>query len=257
MSRTRQSRPATLEHRLIVRSLAVGYTGGLSTGRHRHDWPQLVFASEGVLAVTTEVGDWIVPPQRAVWVPAGVEHELVAAGRVRLSTLYLRPDLSAALPTTCCVLSVTALLRELILRVIAAGYLRDDVAADRRLAGVLADQIDARHEVPLQLTLPTDARARRVADRVQSDPGDHASVTALALGSGASARTIERLFRVETGMSFGAWRTRARLLAALRSLAAGQPVTAVALAVGYDSTSAFIAMFRRHVGVTPGRYFAC
>ena len=205
----------------MIRSLSAGYPDASRTGMHRHDWAQLVYATEGVLAVETAYGIFVAPPQRAVWVAADVDHDLQTTGRVQLRTLYLRPDLIAgAVPQDCCVLAVSALLRELVLHVIARNWLRDDDPADQRLAQVIVDQIDPLREVPLVLPLPSDARARRVAMRVQQRPCEQAAVAQLARGAGASARTIERCFRAETGMSFGRWRTLARLLFALRRLAA-------------------------------------
>ena len=150
---------------------------------------------------------------------------------------------------------VSALLRELVLHTVRLGHLDRTVEAEARLGGVLVDQLLEVPALPLSLPQPRDPRARRVADELVASPAGQATLAELARGSGASPRTLERLFLRETGLSFGRWRQRARVLHALRRLAAGQPVTTVALDVGYDSTSAFIAMFRRELGTTPGRYY--
>ncbi len=239
----------------MVRSLALRLPAGYRIDNHRHPWGQLVYATEGVMTVETEVGSWVVPSHRAAWVPGGTQHGIATTGSVRLRTLYLRPDLGVALPQTCSILSVSALLRELLLEVIRLGMLRDDMVEQGRLAAVLVDQIRLTPEEPLLITWPRDPRARFVAKMVVADPAWAGSLLDLAPGSGASARTLERLFRRETRMTFGRWRQQVRLLEALRRLAAGESVTSIALAVGFSGTSAFIAMFRRLLGEAPGHYF--
>ena len=153
-------------------------------------------------------------------------------------------------------MNVTPLLRELILETIRLGMLVDDVPEHARMATVLVDQIGGSPEAPLEIKLPADVRARRVAENVQADLSATTSIAQLVAGSGASVRTVERLFLRETGMTFGRWRQRAKVLNALQRLAAGDSVTSAGLAIGYDSTSAFIAMFKRVLGTTPGSYFS-
>ena len=203
----------------------------------------------------TDAGQWIVPPARAVWVPPATRHELECSGIVALRTLYLRPDLTQELPARAFVLPVSSLLGELIAHVVTDGMLDGRDAKALRMARVLVDRIDPLAAQPLERPMPTDERARRVAARVLADPGSSESLAMLADGSGASARTIERLFDRETGMTFRGWRQRVRVLRGLELLAAGANVTTVAIDLGYESTSAFIAMFRREMGTTPGRYF--
>ncbi len=241
---------------LPVRTFVVRYPGGHAVPPHAHDWHQLIYASEGVVTVATERGAWVVPPHRAVWVPAGVEHRIEWSGAVTMQTLYLAAGLSGALPRDCCAVNVSPLLRELILHVAAPGTLERDAAVRDRLLGVLLDQLEALPAAPLRLPLPRDPRAVRVAEWLREHPDAPGLLKQAARRSGASVRTVERLFRAETGMTFGKWRQQLRLLHALRLLASGRPVTAVALEVGYDSPSAFIAMFRGALGTTPMRYFA-
>jgi len=255
MSKTRHRLPQGDEH-LLTRSYAVTHPPNLGIPERRYrDWDQLAFASQGVMTVATRDGLWVVPPHRAVWIPAGASHSVRTSGRVTLRTLYLRPALSRGrLPRTCVALNVSPLVRELVLHATARNTLRRDSAADRRLVHVLVDQLATLGHVPLQLPVPVDPRARRAADLVQQSP--RLPLTALARAVGASARTLERAFQRETAMPLGRWRRRARLVEALRRLAEGAPVTAVALDVGYQTPSAFVAAFRRELGMTPGRYFA-
>jgi AraC-like DNA-binding protein len=224
--------------------------------RHKHEWHQLIYGSFGVMTVTTAGGTWVIPPHRAVWVPAGVEHAIELSGSVLMQSLYLAAGVSAALPAECCAVNVSPLLRELMTHIAAPETLTRPPAVRARLLGVLLDQLEVLPTIPMQLPLPRDPRAVRVADWLRENPDAPGLLKQMARRSGASARTVERLFQSETGMTFGKWRQQLRLLHALRQLATGRPVTAVALEVGYDSPSAFIAMFRAALGTTPTRYFA-
>jgi AraC-like DNA-binding protein len=255
MPQTRQQPPsADPESSIAIRTLALGFGHGHSIESHDHTWPQLVFATAGVLTVHTATTSWIVPSARALWMPAQTEHGLRATGAVRLRTIYLRPDIADGLPAECAVVEVCPFLRELILHVVGLGMLDESIPSQRHLTRVLVHQLSETVPIPLALRLPSDRRALRVAKRVLNSPSDKATLDGLAHRSGASRRTLERLFRAETGMTFGRWRQQVRLFHALELLALGRAVTEVAMDAGYDSTSAFIAMFQRTLGTTPGRY---
>ena len=254
--RQKLSTDSDLEDSLDIRSLAVGTSAPHTIHTHSHDWHQLIYASRGVMTVNTATGSWVVPSRRAVWVPAGIEHEVEMPGPVSVRTLYLRTGLSDLLPKDCCVVNVSPLLRELILRAVEIGMLDRNVPSHKHLIDIILDQFHTLPTVPLKLPMPVEARALRVAEMVRDNPGDAKPLAHLARKIGASKRTIERLFQSETEMTFGKWRQQLRMLHALRLLAAGEPVTTVALEVGYDSTSAFISAFKSAVGTTPGRYYA-
>jgi AraC-like DNA-binding protein len=241
---------------ILVRSFAVRHTHDHVIAPHAHDWHQLIYASEGVMWVQTAQRDWVVPPNRAVWVPAGVEHSIEMTGSVFVQTLYLTCSLSSKLPDRCCAVNVSPLLRELIRHTVTLGMLDKNDPARARLIGVLVDQLSALPTIPLQLPWPSDERARRAAAWLRAHPDDPSVIKQVAKRVALSVRTMERLFQKETSLTFGKWRQQLRLLHALRLLAARRPVTAVALDVGYESVSAFIAMFKRTLGVTPRRYFA-
>jgi AraC-like DNA-binding protein len=259
MSPARQrSRHLTLEQEpyLIVRSFAANYSSGYVIEPHLHDWRQLLFASSGAMTVHGGSSCWMIPPGRAVFIPAGCGHSIGMWGEVALRSLafpaaWTEPALAHP---ECRVLSVTPLLRELILRVIEMGALDSRVPADHRLAQVLLDQMAAAPVTPAALPMPSDPRARAVAGHVLADPAAEDSIAAIARRYGAARRTLERLFRAETGMSFGLWRQKARMLHSVRLLAEGAPVTDAALDAGYRSVSAFIAAFKRTFGCTPGRF---
>jgi AraC-like DNA-binding protein/mannose-6-phosphate isomerase-like protein (cupin superfamily) len=254
MPRKRQA--IDLEEGIDIRSLANGFSPGFVIHPHIHDWHQLVYATRGVMCVNTSTSSWVVPSHRAVWVPANVEHEIEMVGAVSLRTLYVKLGLSTSVPDQCCVVNVSPLLRELILHTIKIGMLNRFIPAQKRLIGVILDQLKTLRTVPLKLPMPQDARAVRVAQQVRTNPSENKSLDQLSNKTGASKRTIERLFLSETAMTFGKWRQQVRLLHALRLLAARESVTAAALEVGYDSTSAFIYAFKTALGTTPGRYYA-
>ena len=230
--------------------------GPYDTGWHDHKRCQLLFAIRGVMTVRTRNGTWTVPPQQAVWVPAGVEHAVHALQEVAMRSLYLDPAAASGLPLTCCVLPVPPLLRELILRVVALGRTYPSDSAGARLVAVIPDELRRLKPEPLHLPLPQDARLATVTAALIDEAGDRRDLSDWAEQAGASERTLARLFNKETGMTFGAWRQRRRLLAAIERLAGGDPVTTVALDLGYDSPSAFITMFKKSLGDTPGRYLS-
>jgi AraC-like DNA-binding protein len=236
-------------------TLTHDYPAGCTIPLHFHDRDQLVFASRGVMTVRTSRGSWVVPALRAVWIPEKMPHSIVMSGKVAMRTLYLRPRLAASLPRECCVVRVPALLKELILHACACRSLSRRIAAQAHLIDVLLDQLRAIEVAPLQLPLPGDLRAQRVADILLRNPSDPRPLAVLARSSGASRRTLERLFVEATAMTFGKWRQQLRLMHGMRLLGGGARVTDAALEAGYSTPSAFIAAFRRALGATPGQYF--
>jgi AraC-like DNA-binding protein len=237
-----------------VRALAVRYSDGAVLDAHAHDWGQLVYASEGLMLVETTAGSWVVPPQRAVWVPPHTDHRVTMCGSVAMRTLYFAKARASALDATC-VVDVTPLLRELILHCVRLGKLDARIPHEARLAALLVDLLRVVGTVALELPMPRDPRALRVAEVLRSDPRGPSGLEALGRVACASPRTLERLFVAETGMTFARWKQQSRLLAALRLLAEDKPVTTVAFEVGYESPSAFIAMFKSALGTTPSRFF--
>ena len=253
MSPMRQQPPT--EPDLAVRGYAATHPSTTITLPTAPGWDHLVYASAGVMTVETERGTWVVPTHRALWAPDGTPFRVVLHGRVSVRSLYFRREL-AAMPGELRAVNVPPLLRELILHAIRLAPLDLGVPEHARLTGVLIDQMRVLPQAPLQLPLPADPRAQALADLLTARPDDDRDLDRLAISTGASRRTLERLFRVETGLTIGQWRQRSRLVHALRLLAAGSSVTAVARAVGYSTPSAFGAMFREELGVSPARYFA-
>ncbi|BAN48785.1 putative AraC family transcriptional regulator [Metapseudomonas resinovorans NBRC 106553] len=230
-------------------------TSAAGTRRHSHPWVQLSYAIRGVLHVHTAAGSFVAPPQRAVWIPADLEHEVFSSPHTEMRSLYLSCESTGSGPQECRVIEIDALTRELIRRFCELPVEYDEQGPDGRLAQVLLDQLAVARGVGLSLPLPSDTRLRRLCRQLQETPDDQRTLVQWSLDLGASEKTLRRLFLKETGLTFRAWRQRLRLLGSLEALEQGRRVTEVALACGYDSTSAFIAAFRQHFGVTPGDFF--
>ena len=256
MSQNRQPRHLTAEQEpfLIARSLATRYSHGYLMESHCHNWHQLLSAATGAMTVLGDRAAWMAPPGRAVLIPAGVRHSIRMWGEVAMRSLYFPPEYPAAALRIreCRVFSITPLLRELILRAIELSALDSRAGAEARLMSVLMDELESAPASPLALPLPSDSRALAAAKRVLNTPDNAWRLKPLARQCGAGARTLERLFRRETGLGFGIWRQKARLLESLRVLAQGESVTNAAFEVGYSSVSAYIAAFKRTFGCTPG-----
>ncbi|WP_395575605.1 AraC family transcriptional regulator [Streptomyces sp. BK79] len=226
---------------------------GAEIDAHRHDDHQIVYAGRGVLAVTTSVGSWVAPATRAIWVPAGTVHAHQAHGDLELHLVGLpawENPLNLGTPT---VLAVSPLLRELIIAFTRTEE-DDDGPKRTRLRAVLLDQLQTSVQQPLHLPTPSSPLLRTVCDLLRSDPSDNRTLTELGREVGASDRTLSRLFSTDLGMTFPQWRTQLRLHHALILLAEKVPVTRVANQCGWSSTSAFIDVFRRTFGHTPGKH---
>lgn len=240
-------------HRIIATK--ADYPDGLSYPFHKHVPIQFLYASAGVMTVSTPQGVWVVPPFCAVWIPSETDHKIFALGSLALRSLYIRPEAILDPPSQCCVVSVPPLLRELILHAaeFPADYQKD--SPEERVMDVIWDMVQTLDTAPLRLPLPQDERLLKITQHLMQDPADKRTLDEWGGMTGATSRTLARLFQKETGMSFTRWRQRARLLEALRQLARGESVTFVAMNLGYDSVSAFVAMFRKALGSTPGQYF--
>jgi AraC-like DNA-binding protein/quercetin dioxygenase-like cupin family protein len=239
-----------------VATLAHDFDHAHVVPEHFHPEDQLAFASKGVMTVRTRDGIWVVPPLRAVWIPARTVHTIAMSGAVSMRTLYFLPQFARIAGRKCFVMNVSPLLRELILHACKFPTLNLKVDAQRRILAILVDQLEAVHQSPLQLPHPSDARAARIVKSLLADPAARRTLPALCKECGASKRTIQRIWLEQTELTFGKWRQQLRLLHALQLLASGENVTGAALGSGYNSTSAFISMFRKQLGITPLRYFA-
>ncbi|MCU1741865.1 MULTISPECIES: helix-turn-helix transcriptional regulator [unclassified Pseudomonas] len=245
---------ASLPRPLYAR--AESLSAGSWTPRHRHDWVQFSYAISGVLGVHTTEGSFFAPPQWGVWIPAGLEHEVVTSMRAEMRSLYVRREDCQWAPARCRVLEVTPLARELIKSfcLLPADY-PEEGGSEGRLVQVLLDQLAGLPEVGFSLPLPRHSRLLDLCNELIENPELGVTLGQWAERLGMSEKTLMRLFQRETGLSFRGWRQRARLLSSLGTLEAGDSVTRAALSCGYDSTSAFIAAFKGLFGYTPGELF--
>lgn len=227
---------------------------------HSHRRAQLLYACSGVISLITEEATFTIPPQRAVWIPPGIVHEAHTMSAVSLRTLYIDPPADKHLPRTCRVLEVSNLLRELILVAAQLPLEYDASSRDGRIMELILDELAAQSRAPplleLQTPMPRDPRLVRICRGILQEPDAPDSIDAYAGAAGMARRTFTRTFRRETGVSFSDWRLHVRLTGALSRLTTGASITKVAFEVGYNSPSAFTAMFKRVFGVPPTHYFA-
>ncbi|NIF54445.1 helix-turn-helix transcriptional regulator [Burkholderia sp. Ax-1724] len=236
----------TETHPIRVRSRPM--PAGWRIPRHTHAWAQVAYASRGVLRVATTGTTWMVPPSRAIWVPPHVSHEVCSVEDAFLRTLYITESTVPAGLDTPRVVEVSNLLRE----VIAALDMPGLSAAREQLLGALAlDELTRSEPLPLSVPMPNEKRLRALCEAVIADPTHGESLEQWASSVGASTRTIARLFRQELGVSFSQWRQQAILARAIPLLSQGRPLSHVARELGYQSQSAFSAMFRRAFGASP------
>lgn len=232
------------------------YAAGERFPDHQHVRGQFAYAARGAISVYTPQGNWLVPPQRACWVPAQLSHGMRMHGAVTMHNVFVAPDAIArmGLPRHCQVLDATPLLRQLLAEAVTVDALYVEASRAGRLMALLLDEIAAMAPLPLSAPLPQDARLARLCMALLEQPSLDSGLDAMAARAGMSRRTFTRQFRAQTGLGFAQWRQQACLLAAITRLAEGQPVTTIALDLGYASPSAFTAAFRRVLGRAPSDY---
>ncbi|ALC12146.1 AraC family transcriptional regulator [Sphingopyxis sp. 113P3] len=236
-----------------VMALQDEYPAGFVDPMHSHDHVQILYASSGVMSVRTPETSFVIPPQRAVWMPAGMKHEVACRGPVSLRTLYL-PSGHDGQGTECRVFEVSNLLKALILEIVDFPPLYDVTGREGRIIDLLIEEIERMPNAPYQVSMPTDPRLLRVCNAILADPADPRDIDDWAALAAMGRRTFTRSFKEETGMGLAVWRQQVRLMEALSLLAAGASITQVTYDVGYDSPSGFAAMFRRAFGVPPSKY---
>jgi AraC-like DNA-binding protein/quercetin dioxygenase-like cupin family protein len=236
-----------------VRSLGLTYQTGHVVKEHSHAWAQLVYAKSGLMSVETGGNVWFVPPTKAVWIPPRAVHRIEFTGQVQMRTLYISPARAMLCRKEVETIGVSALLSQLIQHIQAQEMLDPAIPEHDHLASVLMDLIASAPALDMVLPQPVDNRANQLARLIRENPAQKSDLSHLSNQVGASLRTMQRCFRAETGLSLDAWRQKSRLIHALAHLTDGASVTDAALECGYESTSAFIVVFKKHFGVTPGR----
>jgi AraC-like DNA-binding protein len=241
----------TSEHPVRVRSRPMA--AGVGIAQHMHAWAQLAYASRGVLRMTTPDTTWMVPPSRAIWIPPYMTHEVAIVEDAFLRTLYVDRSVIPSGLDECRVVEVSGLLRETIAALDERGI---EPTRERLLASLALDEITRSAPLPLAVPMPQEKRLRSLCEALLADPAGSGSLEYWAAHVGASTRTIARLFRQELGVSFSQWRQQAILARAIPLLNQGRPMAIVAQELGYQSQSAFSAMFRRAFGESPRAFIA-
>ncbi|MEX0164564.1 helix-turn-helix transcriptional regulator [Pseudomonas brassicacearum] len=236
-----------------VVAIGTDYPDGHRLPRHAHRRAQLLYGATGVMQVSTADGNWVVPPQRAVWIPPGVAHEVLMLG-VSTRSLYIEPAAVTAMDARCQVISVSPLMRQLLMEAVELVLDYDEAGRDGALIDLLLHELLRSAHLPLHLPLPQDPRLLGLCQAFLKHPDAHVSPVQWAAQLPISLRSFNRLFSQQTGLSFSQWRQQACVMSALSRLAVGNSVTRIALDLGYDSPAAFSTMFRRVLGHAPSAW---
>ncbi|MER9139771.1 helix-turn-helix transcriptional regulator [Mesorhizobium sp. M0830] len=220
---------------------------------HRHRKGQLVFALGGGVTCRVPSGLWMVPPHCGVWIPSGMEHSNVATANARIFFVYIEPG-AADLPERCCTLSISPLLRELIIEL--SDGAQADRARDELLIRTLLTELPRMPVQQLHLPISSEPRLKRIAEALAQDPADRSTLAEWANRVALSESSLARLVVKETGLSFGRWRQQLHLIVAIRELASGASVQQVSGDLGYGSVTAFITMFKKALGKPPAKYLS-
>lgn len=226
---------------------------------HAHSHPlrcQVLYVASGLVAVTTSEGAWVVPREHSLWIPVGVEHEIRGVGGYSTHSLFIDPASVPDLPAHCQVWGGTPLMRALLIEAIDAPLEYEPDGRDALVMALMMAELRRLPPLPLSLPFPRHVALAARCRAFVAAPTAHAEIDDWSAALGMSRSVFTRLFRKETGLSFAAWRQQACALAALPRLSAGEPVTNVALDLGYESPAAFTTMFKRLLGEPPSRYFA-
>jgi AraC-like DNA-binding protein len=224
------------------------------TDFHQHSKGELVLTLRGVVTCEVAGGLWVVPPQGALWIPAGVVHKAKAAGMIECYVTLVDPDVATRLPMVCCALATTPLLRELVIRSASLPLLYPEGGMESRLVSLLLDEAALAPMGELHLPMPADTRLRGIVARLMEDPSDRSTIACWARRFAMSERTLARRLAQQTGMSFGRWRQQLQLMLAVQWLGSGSSVQQVADRLGYESAGSFVTMFKKALGTSPGRY---
>ncbi|MES2820395.1 MAG: helix-turn-helix transcriptional regulator [Pseudomonadota bacterium] len=235
-------------------AVAQNYPDGDRVEPHQHREAQFLYAVQGLMRLVTAAGAWVIPPTRGVWIPPGVEHQIYMSGAVQMRTLFIDAAACPAALDGCCVLAVTPLLRELILRAIHLEHGPAQTTHYPLVQQLIVHELATLQPVPLYLPMPKDRRLRAICQALLQAPQQNRTLEDWGLEVGASSRTLARLFADELGLGFHEWRQQLRLTEALPRLLAGDSLQSVAQALGLGSAKAFSAMFQRLLGERPRSY---
>ncbi|SMF25701.1 MULTISPECIES: helix-turn-helix transcriptional regulator [unclassified Pseudomonas] len=230
-----------------MQALGMDYRHGEVVASHCHAEDQLMYAANGVMRVYSDGGNWVIPRGQALWIPAGMSHEVRMQGEVSMRTLLLGSHV-----TRCHVITVSGLLRELILA--GSRMLQRDEPLGEHARALIQRELETAERIDAYVPVPQHARLRAWCEGFLEDPAQDLTLEQCGAQLNMSARTLARLFQREVGMSYGEWRARTRMILSQQCLADGKPILNVALEHGYQSASAFAAMFKRILGYNPSAW---
>jgi AraC-like DNA-binding protein/quercetin dioxygenase-like cupin family protein len=239
-----------------VGAMSKVFADGYVIPLHQHQRDQLLYGISGIMRLRSEREAWIVPRDRAVYIPAGTRHSVSMHGNVDMRTLYIDTKAAADRPDGVCVVAVSSLLRELIMALSEEPVAYEPDSRGALIAELIDLEIGQARELSLSVPLPTDARLQRLCAELLADPSDRRTLEAWSEVAGASTRTLARLFESDLGMSFNSWRQRIRFHNALEALSRGEPISRIARQHGYQSASAFSSAFRKVMGTPPSKVSA-
>jgi AraC-like DNA-binding protein len=237
-----------------IHGVALELLRGGTVERHYHARGQIMLVSSGVITVFVHGNAWVISGSRAVWVPEGVPHHVRASTGAQLRNLQVSRAIAPDLPDRTSMIAVSPLFRELVLNAVSGPNEYAIGSREQKIIDLLLMEFRPTEQAALVLPEPTDRRLQRICSALRADPSDNRTLREWSEIAGGCARTLERLFLKETGLTFAQWRRQLRLLDALVRLNRGESVTCIALDTGYENPSAFIEMFRRIMGRTPGQY---
>ena len=238
-----------------VVTLSDEYPAGYIDPFHSHDRAQLSFSISGVLCITTDDASYILPPNRAIWIPPGVRHQTSCKENVRFHVVYIDPTLDN-LPEKCRVFEVSDLICALIGEIVTFNFAYDEAGREGRIVRLLLDEIPRMPTMNIHIPMPRDNRILRVCNKLIENPSDQSDIDYWASIANMGRRTFTRIFKNETGMGMATWRLQVRLMHAVSLLHAGHSITSVAFGTGYESVSAFTSVFHRSFGFPPSHYRA-
>lgn len=227
---------------------------------HTHDRAQFLYASQGMIQVYTPKHIWIVQPMYALWIPAQTEHSVVSLSHVKFNTAMIEEKAATTMGQDCFLIRVNRLLHELLIRLNGLEHLYFTTGKfispelSHALQILIFDEIQRATSLAVQIPLPKDKRLLNICERLLQHPNQLKDLNTWADQIGTSSRTLMRMFQKETGLSYRAWIQQMHIALALSKIANGESIAHVAEALGYQNTSAFSAMFKRHLGKTPQQF---
>jgi AraC-like DNA-binding protein len=238
----------------VITAFSRNHEAGSYNAPHSHPRGQLLFASKGLMKVASDNGIWFIPPQRGLWIPAGIVHDQAMLTQTWIRTIYIAQKQAKSFGSRVKVIEVDTLLRELILALMDQPMLYPDDVPNRSIVALILHKIRHSRALPIEIPWPRDRRLVSICERIIESPAAPQTIEAWSKVVGASTRTLIRLFIKETGITFRQWTQQVRLAHALIMLEVGDPIKRIAEDLGFDSPSAFSAMFRRIVGEAPRDY---